>query len=133
MSQDETGERVFPPHVSEQDVLSLNSESESLDAVFRALADYRRRCVCHYLSQADGPIPVADLAELVAASMTEKTRAVLTSAEIEKTRAELVRMHIPKLEEVDVVDHDREEGTVALAESPGVDACLRASSDVDLE
>lgn len=131
MSQDETGESVSPPHVSEQDVLPVTSASESLDAVFRALADHRRRCVCHYLARSDGPIPVAELAELVAASMSEKTRAVLTSAEIEKTRTELHRIHLPKLEEIDIVEYDDEEGTVSLAESPEVRACLRAASDVD--
>lgn len=133
MSQDETGDSVSPPHVSEQDVLPITSASESLDAVFRALADHRRRCICHYLARSDGPMAVTELAELVAASMSEKTRAVLTSAEIEKTRAELHQMHLPKLEEVGIVDYDDEEGTVSLAESPGVEACLRAVSDVDFE
>lgn len=123
---------MSPPHVSEKDVLPVNSESESLDAVFRALSDHRRRCVCHYLAKADGPLSVDDLAELVAASMSEKTRAVLTSEEIEKTRGELVQMHLPKLVEAGVVEHDEDEQVVRLADSPGVPDCLEAAEDVDL-
>lgn len=133
MSHNSTGESVSPPHVSEQDVLPVTSESESLDVVFRALADHRRRCVCHYLDRADDPVPVDELAELLAASMSEKTRAVLTVDEIEKTRTELHRMHLPKLVETGLVNHDSEEGTVELAESPGVSACLRAAATVDFE
>lgn len=134
MSQDSQGEAsVSPPHVSEEDVLPVDSESESLDAVLRALADHRRRCVCHYLARSDDPIPVADLAELLAASMSEKTRAVLTTAEIEKTRAELTRMHLPKLVESGLVDYDREKGVVEFVGSPGVRACLDAAATVDFE
>ncbi|UPV74932.1 hypothetical protein M0R89_02425 [Halorussus limi] len=132
MSQDQNGESVSPPNVSEKDVLPIDSDSESLDAIFRALSDHRRRCICHYLAQEGGPMPVDELAELLAASMTEKTRAVLTSAEIEKTRTELHRMHLPKLTEVGVVVHDADADTVRLADSPGVAECLRAAADVDL-
>ena len=127
--QEET--TVSPPHVSEDDVLPVTSESESLDAVFRALSDHRRRCVCHYLAQADEPLPVDELAELVAASMSEKTRAVLTSEEIEKTKGELVQMHLPKLAEAGVIEHDAEREIVRLADSPGVPDCLDAVEDVD--
>jgi DNA-binding transcriptional ArsR family regulator len=133
MSQDSQGETsVSPPHVSATDVLPVNSESESLDSIFRALSDHRRRCVCHYLARSDDPVSVADLAELVAASMSEKTRAVLTTEEIEKTRTELVSMHLPKLTEADIVEHDKDEGVVRLADSPGVRDCLDAASSVDL-
>lgn len=133
MSHEQQGEtNVSPPNVSEKDVLPINSESESLDSVFRALSDHRRRCVCHYLARTDGPLSVTELAELLAASMSEKTRAVLTSEEIEKTRTELVRMHLPKLTEAGVVEHDRDENVVALADSPGVRECLDGVEDVDL-
>jgi DNA-binding transcriptional ArsR family regulator len=133
MSQDENGETVSTPHVSEKDVLPVNSESESLDSVFRALSDHRRRCICHYLSQADDSLPVDELAELLAASMIEKTRAVLTSAEIEKTRTELHRIHLPKLTEAGIVEYDEEEGVVSLTDSPGVADTLRAVESVDLQ
>jgi DNA-binding transcriptional ArsR family regulator len=132
MSQDQNGESVSPPNASEKDVLPMDSESESLDAIFRALSDHRRRCVCHYLAQANGRMPVDELAELLAASTTEKSRAVLTSSEIEKARAELHRMHLPKLTEAGVVEHDTGEGIVRLAASPEVTECLRAAADVDL-
>jgi predicted transcriptional regulator len=133
MSQDSQGKtEVSPPNVSETNVLSVNSESESLDATLRALSDHRRRCVCHYLVRRDDPVSVAELAELVAASMTEKTRAVLTTEEIEKTRTELVSMHLPKLTEAGIVEHDKDEGVVRLVESPGVHECLDAASSVDL-
>jgi DNA-binding transcriptional ArsR family regulator len=133
MSHEQQGEtNVSPPHVSETDVLPINSESESLDSVFRALSDHRRRCICHYLARTDGPVKVTELAELLAASMSEKTRAVLTSEEIEKTRTELIRMHLPKLTEAGIVEHDSDENVVKLADSPGVRDCLEAASGVDL-
>ncbi|WP_276301940.1 DUF7344 domain-containing protein [Halorussus lipolyticus] len=133
MSHDENRETVFIPHVSEKDVLPVNSESESLDSVFRALSDHRRRYVCHYLLQADDSLRVDALAELLTASMTEKTRAVLTSAEIEKTRTELRRIHLPKLTEAGIVEYDDEREVVRLTESPGVANTLQAAADVDLE
>ncbi|WP_135853123.1 DUF7344 domain-containing protein [Halorussus salinus] len=133
MSQDQNRASVSPPNVSETDVLPIDSESESLDAIFRALSDHRRRCVCHYLAERDEPIHVDELAELLAASMTAKTRAVLTSAEIEKTRAELLQMHLPKLTEVGIVAHDADESVVRLTDSPGVTECLRAATSVDLQ
>ncbi|WP_137284952.1 winged helix-turn-helix domain-containing protein [Halorussus salinisoli] len=133
MSQDQNRGGGSPPHVAEEDVLSIDSESESLDSVFRALSDHRRRCLCHYLARNDGPMTVDELAELLAASMSEKTRAVLTTAEIEKTRTELHRMHLPKLTEAGIVEHDGDEGVVRLADSPGVTDCLQAASGVDLQ
>ncbi|USZ67687.1 hypothetical protein NGM10_13245 [Halorussus salilacus] len=130
MRHDQQGEaNVSPSHVSEQDVLSVTGESEALDAVFRALADYRRRCACHYLARSDGPMRVEDLAELLAASVREKSRALLTADEVEKTRTELLRMHLPRLAEAGVVKYDGE--TVTLAGSPGVRVCLGAASSVD--
>lgn len=130
MSQDERGGAVSPRNVSEQNVLSINSESESLDAVFRALADHRRRCACHYLTRSDGPIQVRELAALVAASMSEKSRAVLTTEEIEKTRTELLQIHLPKLAEAGIVDYDGD--SVKFTASSEVQACLSAASPVDL-
>lgn len=130
MSQERHGE-VSPSHASKQDVLPFASESEALDSVFRALSDHRRRCVCHYLARRDRPVAVDDLAELVAASMSEKSRAVLTAEEVEKTRAELLQMHLPKLSEAGIVEHDSATGEVRLAESPGVTDALDAVADVD--
>ena len=130
MSQKRHGE-VSPSHVSKQDVLPFAGESEALDSVFRALSDHRRRCVCHYLVRRDDPIAVDELAELVAASMSEKSRAVLTAEEVEKTRAELLQMHLPKLSEAGIVERDSATGEVRLTESPGVTDALDAVSDVD--
>ncbi len=130
MSHNESGS-VSPPHVSAQDVLPVNSESETLDEVFRALADHRRRCVCHYLARREEGLNVAELAELVAASMSEKTRAVLTSAEIEKTKAELQQLHLPNLTEAGIVEHDDEAGVVKLAGSTEVREFLEAAEALD--
>ena len=132
MSHDESGRtNVSPPHVSAQDVLPVNSESETLDATFRALADHRRRCVCHYLARREEGIGVAELAELLAASMSEKTRAVLTSAEIEKTKAELQQIHLPKLREAGIVAHREETDVVELGDSSDVVALLESAEAVD--
>ncbi|NEU55948.1 helix-turn-helix domain-containing protein [Halorussus sp. MSC15.2] len=131
MSQDHNRGAVSPTHVSESDVLPVASESESLDSVFRALSDHRRRCVCHYLVRADEPMAVTELAELLAASTTEKTPAVLTPEEVEKSHAELLRIHLPKLTEAGIVEHD--DGVVRLVESPSVVDCLEAAADVDLK
>lgn len=132
MSHNESGKaNVSPPHVSARDVLSINSESETLDAVFRALADHRRRCICHYLVRRKDGIGVGELAELLAASMSEKTRAVLTSAEIEKTKAELQQLHLPKLSEVGIAEYDSESGVVRLSDSASVGGFLEAAETVD--
>jgi len=134
MSYDQSGESdVSPPNVSTQDVLPMADESERLDAVLRALSDHRRRWVCHYLARCDDPASVDELAELLAASTTEKSPAVLTPAEVEKTRAELLQIHLPKLSAAGVVDHDAEASRVRLAAGDGVEEFLAAASETDFE
>ncbi|WP_134671233.1 DUF7344 domain-containing protein [Halorussus marinus] len=134
MSHDHSGETdVSAPHAPMQDVLPMTGESERLDAVFRALADHRRRWVCHYLARRDGPASVDELAELLAASTTEKRRAVLTAAEIEKTRAELLQIHLPKLSEAGVLDHDTEASRVRFAADDDVEDVLGVASETDFK
>jgi len=138
MSQDERGEFGDEPETptassrpADRDVMPADADSRSLDAVFRALADHRRRWVCHHLARRDGAVGIDELAELVAASTTGTARAALTASEVEKTRAELVGLHLPKLSDAGVVNRDRAGGAVELAASPVVRGCLRAASTVD--
>jgi hypothetical protein len=111
----------------------MAGESERLDALLRALSDHRCRWVCHYLSRRDGPASVDELAEQLAASTTEKSRPVLTSAEVEKSRAELLQIHLPKLSSAGVVDHDAEASRVRLAAGDDVEEFLTAASETDFE
>jgi len=139
MNQDERGEFEDEPETptasgrpTERDPLPVDADSRSLDSVFRALADHRRRWVCHHLARRGEPVGIDELAELVAASTTGTARVALAASEVEKTRAELVGLHLPKLSEAGVVERDRASGAVELAESPAVRACLSAASTVDL-
>ncbi len=88
----------------------------SQDVVFDLLSSARRRFVLYYLRQTDGPVQLRELADEVAAWENEVPVDELTSQQRKRVYVSLYQTHIPKLEDVGIVDYDRDAGSVALAD-----------------
>lgn len=85
------------------------------DDAFDILQNRRRRFTLHYLKQA-GEAALSDLAEQVAAWEHEKHPAAVTADERRATYTALQQRHLPRLDDLGVVDFDSDTGTVTLTE-----------------
>ena len=80
------------------------------------LSNQRRRCVLYYLNRNPGPVPLRDLAERIAAWENDVEVAELEYKQRKRVYTSLHQTHLPKLDEAGIVDYDRDEGTVTLAD-----------------
>ncbi|WP_050050622.1 hypothetical protein [Halostagnicola sp. A56] len=78
-----------------------------IDDVSLIVDNERRRLALHALERADEPIPLRNLAEIVAMGQFEKPPAQLTSDERKAVYVALYQTHLPRLEDIDVVTYDR--------------------------
>ena len=88
----------------ERTVVERDGGTPSVDTIHDLLASAERRFVLRRLAATDGPVPVDDLAEELAA--------VGDSGETVRASVALYHMHLPPLDEADVVAFDREAGIV---------------------
>lgn len=102
---DETGERGD----------RLGSESQlSRDEIFHVLQCRRRRLVLRYLQEydGDGPARMSDIAEHVAAVEHDTTVGSLDSRQRQRVYIALYQDHLPKMDQVGVIDYDKSRGNV---------------------
>ncbi|WP_266077507.1 DUF7344 domain-containing protein [Haladaptatus caseinilyticus] len=104
--RDDSGKRpsTDPPHV-------LRSEPAvsrpSFDDIFKLLSEKRRRYAIHYLSSTpDGFAALSDLVEQVAAWETETMAADVPDDYRRRVEASLHHTHLPKLDDVNIIDYD---------------------------
>jgi hypothetical protein len=92
-------------------------ESLSLDLVFEILKNSRRREVIHYLrdQESDERVALGELAEHVAAIENDTTTDQLTSSQRKRVYVGLYQCHLPKMDDMGVVDFNQDRGHVALA------------------
>jgi len=92
-------------------------EPLSLDLVFEILKNSRRREVIHYLRahDADERVSLGELAEHVAAIENDTTTDQLTSSQRKRVYVGLYQCHLPKMDDMGVVDFNQDRGHVALA------------------
>lgn len=94
-------------------------EDRSLDSLFVALADQRRRSVCRYIARTGEPVVTLD--EL-AASVSPKEQPVPASPAAEagadeNVRVSLHHVHLPKLDDAAIVEYARERKAVRTGTS----------------
>ncbi len=82
------------------------------DDIFHLLQTQRRRDVLRYLQGRDGPIELRDLAEQVAAWEQETPIESLTSSERQRVYISLYQTHLPKLDEHEIVEYNKDRGLV---------------------
>lgn len=95
------------------------------EEVFAALSDARRRVLISILSERALPLSEGTLATHIVAREQSKAIDDVTADERESVRATLHHHHLPKLEELDLVERRHDGGTVIADGAPAFD-------DVDL-
>jgi len=99
--------------VSYQESTLEESEFLSLDALHDLLAHHRRRHVLVCLNQ-HGKLPLADLADEVAAREDDEPITRISEDAVLRVYSSLWHAHIPKLAESNVVEYDQDQDIVAL-------------------
>jgi len=94
-----------------------DADALSLDLVFEILKNSRRREVINYLREHDDRerIALGELAEHVAAIENDTTTDALTSSQRKRVYVGLYQCHLPKMDDMGVVDFNQDRGHVALA------------------
>lgn len=94
-----------------------STETEpSTDRLFDVLSHARRRSVLYCLRQYENPMALADLADEVAVRENETVVADVPNEEVTRIYTSLYHSHVPKLENVGLVEYDQDRDTVALVE-----------------
>lgn len=110
------GENEFRRGESTETVSPIEEDGHpaavSKDDAFHLLQTSRRRDVVRYLQGRNGPIELRDLAEQVAAWEHGTTIDSLSSSERQRVYISLYQTHLPKLDEHDIVDYDKNRGIV---------------------
>ncbi|MDS0222839.1 hypothetical protein NDI54_15950 [Haloarcula sp. S1AR25-5A] len=93
--------------------------SASLDVIFEILKNSRRREVLHFLRERDEQVSLGELAEHVAAIENDTTTDALTSSERKRVYVGLYQCHLPKMDDIGVVDFNQDRGRITLTEKAG--------------
>ena len=85
-----------------------------LDQIFEILKNSRRRQTLRYLEEHGGETTLSDLAEHIAALENDTTTRAITSAQRKRAYIGLYQCHLPKMDDVNVVDFDQNRGEIEL-------------------
>lgn len=96
---------------------SSTSEELSLDLIFEVLKNRRRRDVIRYLREEDEQTSLSDLAEHVAALENDTTTQALSSSQRKRVYVGLYQCHLPKMDDMDIVNFNQDRGYVELGEN----------------
>jgi hypothetical protein len=91
----------------------------STDAIFQTLGSRRRRHVLHYLRQQDRPVPIRELSEQLAAWELGKGHDAVTPKERKRLYTALHQTHLPTMNDLNVVEYDRNRGVASLTDHIG--------------
>lgn len=107
-----TGSQDPSESASESESESGSAERLSYDECFDLLSNHRRRYVLHYLRQEGGPVTLSDLSEQIAAWENETEVEGLSYDQRKRVYTSLQQVHLPRMDDLDVVEFDDREGTV---------------------
>ena len=93
---------------------------EALDAIFRALADGRRRTVLSVLSDQYHPIGIETLARDVAAREAGTSGREVSQDRVDDVQTSLAHVHLPLLADATIVGYDAETAQVSYEGHPAV-------------
>lgn len=97
-----------------------DQEEGTVHPTLSALANERRRLLLVALERNRTPVSVRDLATRVVASQKDKELAAVATEAVEGMRLSLRHADLPRLARADLVEWDREAGTVAPAGHPAL-------------
>ncbi|WP_128224348.1 DUF7344 domain-containing protein [Halobacteriaceae archaeon SHR40] len=113
-----TQETMDDAQSGEPDTNSQDSAEEAtlpLDQAFEILKNSRRRETLHYLNEHGGTATLSSLAEHIAAIENDTTVQQITSSQRKRVYVGLYQCHLPKMDSMDVIDFDKNRGTIELA------------------
>lgn len=102
-----TDSRPVPPVTAERDGSGPSAELTT-DELFHTLQSERRRSTLRHLLDAEGPVDVETLAASVAATEQSVPVDEVPDEVRQRTYLDLYGSQLPKLDALDLVDHDRE-------------------------
>lgn len=104
----------LPGYESLQERLSSppSSQDPSKDLLFDLLRNRRRRYVLQYLETHAGVIRMSDLADALAEWEMEDEGAYVTHKERKRAYVSLYQTHLPKLDDVDIINYNQPRGTI---------------------
>lgn len=88
----------------------------SKDETFHILQNERRRRVLEYLADSEDPVNMRDIAEQVAAWEHDTTVAQLSSDQRQRVYIALYQSHLPKLDDIGLINYNRSRGIVERTE-----------------
>jgi len=100
----------------EDDSAETQTDELPLDQVFEILKNRRRRLVLHYLEENGGESSLSDLAEHIAAIENDTTVKAISSTQRKRVYVGLYQCHLPKMDDMNIIDFDQNRGTVVLSE-----------------
>lgn len=105
---------------------------EILDQVFDVLSEERRRYALYYLDQKEGPVPVEELVEQVAAWETNRTAEAIPEEKFDQVELEFYHTELPKTTDLAYIQYDSEAKMVELTEVPAhVDAIISVAKVIE--
>lgn len=114
------------------DGTSSGSERLSDDEMFEVLYNDRRRRILTYLLDHDGASTVGEMAEHIAARENDTTVQLLSSYERKRVYVGLYQNHLPMMDDVGIVDYDKNRGTVRLRDcSDQLEPYLESTDEPD--
>lgn len=99
------------PQQSYSDAVNV-PDGRTLDDVYDALADERRRHAVAVLAETRPPVDGGTLARSVAAAEVDAAPDEVSDHRTERVHAKLYHVHLPKLDDVGLVEYDSEADTI---------------------
>lgn len=104
---------------------SLAPDELAVDDMFSILSNQRRRYVLQSLGESQTPVAFDDLVDDVAEQEHDAPISDIPAEAVDRVRLSLYHSHIPKLADVDLVEHCEEREQVSLStDSEQVEALL---------
>lgn len=108
-----------------------NGEELELDDVFNLLKNQRRRWVIQYLKNEGGSSTLNDLAETIAAKENGIDKSMLSSSQRKRVYIGLYQCHLPKMDDLGVIEYDKNRGTIELQDVSQLEVYLGKETDED--
>lgn len=116
VESEDTGSEIEVEAVPEESSETESGAKEAaplpLDQVFDVLRNERRRRAIRFLVENGGQVEMSELAENLAAWETDKPVAELTSSERKRVYVALYQCHLPRMDDMDVVEFNKPRGVI---------------------
>lgn len=108
-----------------------SDEELSLDELFDLLRNRRRRDILSYLDASDGTVTLDELAEAIAADENGIEPEQLSSQQRKRVYISLYQNHLPKMDELGLIEYEKSRGIVTLLDISEARPYLAVGSDAE--